>query len=142
MLKNKEPEKTIANIEPEKNIDVTNIKEVIENIFGNDDELGNDIDKLETAKIILSIILNNKNIGSTSNLESEHIEDISDAEMLNEIFDNELIDTKINSFRIHRRSLTDKPRNLLEILSEIVGQGALKEQKLGILEAIGNRFKS
>ena len=142
MLKNKEPEKTIANIEPEKNIDVTNIKEVIENIFGNDDGIGNDVDKLETAKIILSIILNNKNIGSTSNLESEHIEDISDAEMLNEIFDNELIDTKINSFRIHRRSLTDKPRNLLEILSEIVGQGALKEQKLGILEAIGNRFKS
>jgi len=137
MSKNKEIEE--KDLEQTVNPDV--LKQIIADSFQNVSSLGDTAKDLETAKIILSIILDKNNIASTTNLDVEQIEDIANAEMVNVVMKNPLIDAYINSFRVHRRSLTDKPNNLLQILSDIVGKGHLMDENRGILDTIGNRFK-
>ena len=128
-------------IEKEDNINPEILKQIISDSFKNVSSLGDTAKDLETAKIILSIILDKNNIASTTNLDTEQIEDIANAEMANCVMKNPLIDAYITSFRIHRRSLTDKPNNLLQILSDIVGKGHLMNENNGLLDTIGNRFK-
>lgn len=120
LKKSKDIEIKDKKVSESKDIDYEQIGEIFSRTFNADEKTTNPAKDLETAKIILSIILDKLHIGSTTNLSIEHIEEISDAEMLNEIFDSPLIETKIDSFRIHRRSLTEKPKNLLEVLAHIV----------------------
>jgi hypothetical protein len=141
MFQKKNEENITEEVIKQNNINPEVLKQIIDDSFQTEHGLGDTAKDLETAKIILSILLDKNNIASTTNLSSEHIEDISDAEMLDEIFDNPLLQTKIDSFRTHRRSLTDKPNNLLQILSDIVGRSTTMENKSGILETMGKRFK-
>ena len=95
---------------------------------------------LETVKLILLMLQDKTNVGSLTNLSDLHIEAISDAEALNCLFDNELIEMKINSFRIHRRSLTKEPQSLLHILGSAVGiQMGVPENK-GFLGSLRNKL--
>lgn len=123
-------------------IDTNELSSFIKSVMGdNSDDKNVSPKDLETAKIILGIILHEKNIGSTTNLSALQIDDISNAEMINEIVDNPLIVVKINSFRIHRRSLIQKDnnKNLLQILSDIVSTST--KQTSDFLSSIGDRFK-
>jgi len=96
---------------------------------------------LETAKVVIGMIMNPIHLNSTSNLSLDEIDDLSDAYYLNTVFNNPLIAKKIITYIELKRSQTDNPKNLLTILSDIVGKGmdALPEST-GISKFFGNRF--
>lgn len=124
---------------------IKRLEEIITQAFsssGNFGDSSNSAKDLETAKLILAIVLNKKNFGSTTNLTDEMVEDISDAEMLNVVFKSPLVKKKIDSFREHRRSLTKEPKNLLQVLSDIVGKNMSVDGEIGRMSSIlGGRFK-
>lgn len=112
------------------------------NAFNGDNkkESDNDIKDLETIKLILSSIMDDRNLESLSSLTKGQIDDINDAFILFEIFEDPLI----LNFIMHRlqlnRSLTTEPKNLLSIFSDIAGKatGFIDDSLNGSI--LGKRF--
>lgn len=124
---------------------INSFKEIITDSLGGFDsnpDLNDSAKELETAKLILASILNEKYNDSTSNLNEEEIDDISDAYYLNLIFQDQLVDEKIKRYIALKRSYTKDPKNLLTILSEIVGKVQERpEGGGGIGGILGGRFR-
>lgn len=97
-------------------------------------ESNNDAKDLETIKIILASILNERHLESLTNLEEEERDDITDAFMLFEYFDNPIILKFIeHRLKLSRSVNKENPKNLLNILSELAGHtginGMMNEDK-------------
>lgn len=115
-----------------------------DNAFGDKEGLGvgNDEAKdLETIKLILAAIMDSGNLESLSSLTKGQIDDINDAVIMFEVFQDPLILVFIEHRLKLNRSLTSDHKNLLSIFSEIAGKTT------GFLEnglnssVLGNRFK-
>jgi len=116
------------------------LKEFLETIFP-DKNTHADPKDLEISKFISYLIFNPQNIGSTTNLTVEQVEDIAEAEALNLVYKSPMISEYIDSFRVHRRSLATDPQNILQILTNIVSKDYIDNKNAQMLEALGKRFK-
>lgn len=126
---------------------LTELKSILTDAFGGDSENGgidtNSIKELETAKLILAIITDSKNLDSTTNLNEEEIEDLANARYLNLIFNDELIDEFCIRYESLKRSQTKESKNLLNILAEITGKvNDSMVGSSGFSRILGDRFKS
>lgn len=102
-----------------------------------------DYRELQIANLALSTMMNPINLNSTSNLSEDEIDDLSDAYYLNSIFQDELIDIKIRTYIELKRSQTTEPKNMLQVISDIVGKTIPQQREnSGLLNRfVGNRFK-
>lgn len=124
---------------------LTELKDILNGAFGDSDnngDLSNSIKELETAKLILAIITDGKNLDSTTNLNEEEIEDLANARYLNLIFDDELVDEFIIRYESLKRSQTKESKNLLNILADITGKVNDSTFNNGFSRILGDRFKS
>ena len=83
-----------------------NIKELLNEVHDKPDNNNNieDLKTLELAKIIVKELLNDDNVKSLSLLNSEQIEDITNAYLLNDYYQIEDIDRYISNFLTLKRS--------------------------------------
>lgn len=123
---------------------LTELKDILNGAFGGSDnsDLSNSIKELETAKLILAIITDGKNLDSTTNLNEDEIEDLANARYLNLIFDDELVDEFIIRYESLKRSQTKESKNLLNILADITGKVNDSAFNNGFSRILGDRFKN
>jgi hypothetical protein len=128
-----------------KKSDSEELKDVLMGAFG--DRTGSpvqsdSIKELETAKVVLGTMMNPHHLNSTTNLREEEIEDIANALMMDEILDCPMIRAFCTPYLELKRSQTDQPKNMLSIMSEIVGHAIPQQENTGLSRILGGRFKT
>lgn len=120
------------------------LSELFNTVFNSDSSnvSSNEAKDLDTIKIILASVLNNQHLESLTNLSEEQIDDLNDAFYLYEYYDNPIILNFIeHRLKLQRSVIKDKPKNLLEILSEIAGKGNYGIENMNEKNTILGRFR-